>query len=1311
MSTTYPRQDLETPSTDSISQVLARGIAVNWYTLAYIAILVIAIVTRFAGLGDRVMSHDESLHTYFSYLLFRDGNFQHTPLMHGPILFHVTAFMYFLFGDNDFTARIYPAVLGVLMVLFPLLFRRWLGRTGALLASIFILISPMLLYHHRYIREDTPALFATLIMVWCLFMYVDGPLHLRRKARWLYIFSAALLWNFGTKETAFMYVAIFGLFLTIFWVVRLLQHFRGVPGKTAFYFLIIPTMLGGVVSLVMYAVLSIALATYPTLEGRAEFLVQQIANIGTSAAVPLEFSLFSSWTLLLLAATIAIIAGTALYAFRKGTARLRLSEILIILALTLVVTTGLIVFEEVSKLPSRSEALIADPEADVIRTQTERTWPIALTWIIAGVVIAAVLYSWRAGWWRTLYRFPELDMMILMATLILPWLTALPVSMTGASPTDYSPAGIGRSLLVLIPLAAISVTVGLVWNWKRWLISAAIFHILFAFFFTTMFTNPQGLATGMVGSLGYWLEQQGVRRGGQPQYYYQLIIMPIYEYLALIGSFLAMLAGLVLFWKYRRERAEARSAEADPELKKPRYRFHRVTDPAALKRLPFALFIAFWGVYIFQALTLAGEKMPWLATHITLPLLLLSAWYFGRVFDRIDWAMFRQRGWLFLLLLPLLFFAFFQVLFPFIIGLPPLNDLSLFGALSQEQQQTLNVWLAMLAVSGVIIWLIYRLARSTNWLHLRQMVAVAGVLALSVLTARHAWMAAFINYDLATEYIVYAHAAPGIKIMMDQIEELSRRTTGDMSMRFAWGGNNWPVTWYFRVLTNATYFANNPTPEVLRDAVAVYASEDIRARVEPLLEDRYYRFDYMRMWWPSWNYYNLNAQRVTNALDFSPANRQASEIRHGMFDIWWARDYTRYGAATGEDYSLRNWTPGERMYFYVRKDIAAQVWNLGVGEGTVMNPLENITANLCTENWQPHAAMAVFRGPDGGQMTLNRPVGVAVGPDGRVYVAEEASNRVAIFTANGDFVGYLDAAAPDGRLNRPYGLAVDADGNIYVTEFEFGFEAIGRYAPDGTLVSAWGRPGQFGAAAQTEPVDGLWGPRAVALDAEGNVYIADTGNKRVRVYTPDGQHLRDIGGAGSGFGQLDEPVGLAVSADGRLFVADTWNRRISVFALDGSPLYVFDVRGWYEDQGNRPYLAFDDARGLLYVGDPDGGRVLVFNADGSCVGSFGQPTDVPIAVTQFNTVSGLAVDSEGNIYVADLRAGRVLKFPPFPVTVDLSEGMQLEQIPVIIGDDEAGPLELPLQDLDAQIEQDLAGEIERFSEPEPTSADEIDAAG
>src|SRR5690606_6358224 len=180
----------------------SRAYTLNWEAIAYVIIFVLVVFTRFHELGVRVMRNAESLHTRYSYNLYNEGNFQHTPLMHGPILFHMTALSYFLFGDNDFTGRLYPAVLGVLLVMFPLLFRRWLGRAGALLASIMLLISPLIMYYNRYIRHDTPSIFFTLVMVYCVMMYLNGPLHLRRRARWLYIFAGAMLGNLGSKEVA-----------------------------------------------------------------------------------------------------------------------------------------------------------------------------------------------------------------------------------------------------------------------------------------------------------------------------------------------------------------------------------------------------------------------------------------------------------------------------------------------------------------------------------------------------------------------------------------------------------------------------------------------------------------------------------------------------------------------------------------------------------------------------------------------------------------------------------------------------------------------------------------------------------------------------------------------------------------------------------------------------------------------------------------------------------------------------------------------------------------------------------------------------
>ena len=81
-----------------------------------------------------------------------------------------------------------------------------------------------------------------------------------------------------------------------------------------------------------------------------------------------------------------------------------------------------------------------------------------------------------------------------------------------------------------------------------WLQNAFVFYAIFTVFYTTFFTNGDGFFTGMVGSLGYWLSQQGVERGSQPRYYYALIQMPIYEFLAVLGTLLAVYFGV----RYRR---------------------------------------------------------------------------------------------------------------------------------------------------------------------------------------------------------------------------------------------------------------------------------------------------------------------------------------------------------------------------------------------------------------------------------------------------------------------------------------------------------------------------------------------------------------------------------------------------------------------------------------------------------------------------------------------------------------------------------------------------------------------------------------
>ena len=180
--------------------------------LAYLTIVSLAILTRFWDLGTRAMNHDESLHTYYSWKLYDHYEYTHNPLMHGPFLFHANALSYFLFGDNDVTGRIVPAIFGVALVMMPALLRspRLLGRWGALTASAVLLFSPSILYYSRFIRHDIYALTATFLIVIAALRYLERP-----ERRWLVTAGAATGFLFCTKEVSFIVAFIIVTFLAI----------------------------------------------------------------------------------------------------------------------------------------------------------------------------------------------------------------------------------------------------------------------------------------------------------------------------------------------------------------------------------------------------------------------------------------------------------------------------------------------------------------------------------------------------------------------------------------------------------------------------------------------------------------------------------------------------------------------------------------------------------------------------------------------------------------------------------------------------------------------------------------------------------------------------------------------------------------------------------------------------------------------------------------------------------------------------------------------------------------------------------------
>ena len=179
--------------------------------LLVVLIIIAAVISRFYAVGLRVMSHDEVNHVVPSFDLYQGRGYAHDPVTHGPLQFHLLAASYFLMGDSDFASRVPAALFSIATVVFVLFaFRRYLGRTGALLAGLFFLISPYMLFYGRYTRNEAFVALFGVVMLYAVLRYLETGRYSN-----LYLFTIVLALHFTTKETAFIYTAQLLIFLAV----------------------------------------------------------------------------------------------------------------------------------------------------------------------------------------------------------------------------------------------------------------------------------------------------------------------------------------------------------------------------------------------------------------------------------------------------------------------------------------------------------------------------------------------------------------------------------------------------------------------------------------------------------------------------------------------------------------------------------------------------------------------------------------------------------------------------------------------------------------------------------------------------------------------------------------------------------------------------------------------------------------------------------------------------------------------------------------------------------------------------------------
>ena len=649
-------------------------IGISPYLAAFGVVMLLALALRLWDLGGRPIHYDEGLHAFYSWQLFAGDGYRHEPWIHGPLQFFLNSAVFGIFWDSDYTVRLTYVFFGVVLVGLPYFLRDYIGRTGALLAAVMLAFSPALFYFSRYSRNDIYMAVFALGLAILMWRYIKEG-----KDRYLYMASAVLALAFASKETAYIIVAIFGLFLLVLAVndVRAgaMGRFRlSNLTRPGVFLLLLVTL-----TLPQWAALASALQG---IFGESVVLAYSGDDTSNPTGLPLWGEPFVN---------VGVFANLGFFHH-----------------------------------------------------------------IVRGGIAALALVSLYLARYSVRYAMGA-------------FLTVAALALLYAA-MSLAELEIARNYLiaggVLVFVTAVSVVVGLMWQWRIWLLCAGIFYTIWLTFYTAVFgafgrpftecpsalndavesacSRFGGAFTGVWQGLGYWLAQQDVARGNQPWYYY-LLIGSVYE-------FLPLLVGVVAIIYYLR------------------------------KRSPLSLFLVFWSVATFGAYTVASEKMPWLLVNITLPFIILSAKFLGETLEGLPWRrLVPSLNGAIILVGPLLLAA--------------LVNLTL-RLLEASSVNTLGGWLSL----ATVVILALGFSALVDKLGVRRGLTLGGlgvVALLLVFTAFVGLRTAWVSDDETVEMIVYAGASAEIRQVANDIrdqpylEDLEAQVHVDYELWY-------PLNWYVR---------------------------------------------------------------------------------------------------------------------------------------------------------------------------------------------------------------------------------------------------------------------------------------------------------------------------------------------------------------------------------------------------------------------------------------------------------------------------------------------------------------------------------
>ena len=397
----------------------------------------------------------------------------------------------------------------------------------------------------------------------------------------------------------------------------------------------------------------------------------------------------------------------------------------------------------------------------------------------------------------------------------------------------------------------------------------------------------------------------------------------------------------------------------------------------------------------------------------------------------------------------------------------------------------------------------------------------------------------------------------------------------------------------------------------------------------------------LRWWFPEFDTYKMvPTAGVIRGIHPSVVPRFldwfiASLFRPSTWDNWW--QYFRYRNPPATTTTAEDRLGRLDMVAYFPKQYVVELPG-GAPQPSVTTPIPQPSLPPL----QQLSVELVLGQPGDEPGSFNKPGGLTLDAAGNLYVADIFNHRIQKFDSGGNFLAQVGSHGEgEGQFNEPWDVTVDGEGNLYVAD-TFNHR-IQKFDADLNFVLAFGKPASN--LENPEP-DAFWGPRGVAVDADGNIWVADGGTGRVVKYGPDGHIIQPMGSLGSGQGQFKEPTDIVIAPGGDVFVADSGNRRVQRFDADFKFVAEYAVPGWlYVDSVAKPYLALLPDGGLI-VGDPTQNKLFRLDAQGTAVATLdaaGGALDIP---------RGVAFDGSGSLYVGEAGPDRVRRLafsgPPPP---------------------------------------------------------------